>query len=264
MMARMARGRGARTAGATGDPGVERGGQTEAHLPAGEFSSWLQDMRRALRAEDGVDVDCGGCDACCTSSLFIHIRADEARTLARVPEGLAFPAPGTAAGDRVLGYDERGRCPMLRGMHCSIYEHRPATCRIFDCRVYAAAGVHAGDDRRRIGERAARWRFTYSGPAARRQHDAVRAAARFIRENPGSFPGGRVPTDPGQVAVLAVKSYEVFLDLATSDEASDAGADRVSDRGGDRALDHGDGLSTADRLAAAVVEACRRFDAGEE
>ena len=55
----------------------------EADLAAGEFSAWLRKMRYALRAEEATDVDCEGCDACCSSSLFIHIRSDEVRTLRR-------------------------------------------------------------------------------------------------------------------------------------------------------------------------------------
>jgi Fe-S-cluster containining protein len=212
-------------------------------------------MRRALVAEDGVDVECEGCDACCTSSLFVHVRGDEIETLARVPRELAFPAPGAPAGTVVLGYDECGRCPMLRGSHCSIYAQRPATCRIYDCRVFTAAGIEAGgDDRRRISERAARWRFDYPTEADRREHEAVRAAARFIRDNAKSFPGGRVPSDPSQLAVLAVKSYEVFLDT------SDAGSGLPEGAGAD-----GTGSGVAEspgRLAAAVVEACRWFDQG--
>ena len=36
-----------------------------------------------------------------------------------------------------MGYDERGHCPMLVDGDCSIYEHRPRTCRTYDCRVFA-------------------------------------------------------------------------------------------------------------------------------
>ena len=40
-----------------------------------------------------------------------------------------------------MGFDERGRCPMLTDAGCSIYAHRPRTCRTFDCRVFTAAGL---------------------------------------------------------------------------------------------------------------------------
>ena len=46
----------------------------------------------------------------------------------------------------------------------------------------------------------------------RRAHDAVRAAAAFIRDERASFPGGAAPSSPDQIAVLALKVYELFLD----------------------------------------------------
>ena len=49
-------------------------------------------------------------------------------------------------GNMLLGYDENGHCPMLIDDKCSIYEHRPITCRSYDCRIFPAAGIVAGDD----------------------------------------------------------------------------------------------------------------------
>ena len=115
-------------------------------LPAGEFSSWLRRTRSALVEESGADVPCGECNACCRSSYFIHIRPEETRTLSRIPKKLLFPAPGLPKGNVLLGYDEHGRCPMLIDDKCSIYEHRPQTCRNYDCRIFSAAGIAAGDD----------------------------------------------------------------------------------------------------------------------
>jgi len=111
----------------------------------------------------------------------------------------------------LLGYDENGRCPMLADNKCSIYEHRPLTCRNYDCRVYTAAGIVA--DRDSITQRTRRWKFNYSDQDARDQHAAVKSAARFVREHAASFPGGEAPNDPAQLAVLAVKVSDVFLDL---------------------------------------------------
>ncbi|MDQ3896986.1 MAG: hypothetical protein M3326_07025, partial [Actinomycetota bacterium] len=80
-------------------------------LPAGDFSSWLVEMRGALRGENPATVPCGGCTACCRSSKFIHIGPDETDTLAHIPPELVFPAP-RPRGHFVLGYDEHGHCPM--------------------------------------------------------------------------------------------------------------------------------------------------------
>jgi uncharacterized protein len=178
-------------------------------LPAGGFSSWLGRARVALMEEGGADVPCGECSACCTSSRFVHVRSEETQTLVRIPRELLFPAPGLPKGNVLLGYDEHGRCPMLTDGRCSIYEHRPLTCRNYDCRVFSAAGIAADSDL--ITRQARRWEFSHPTQDDRDMHAAVRAAARFLRERAECFPGGTVPGDPPQVAVLAIKVYDVFL-----------------------------------------------------
>ena len=126
---------------------------TDEHGPsggapaAGDFSAWLDEMLGALRGERAADVPCAGCTACCTSSQFVHIEPDETDTLAHIPPELLFPAPLAPRGHVVLGYDERGHCPMLVDDQCSIYEHRPRTCRTYDCRVFPAAGIEIGGRR---------------------------------------------------------------------------------------------------------------------
>lgn len=180
-------------------------------LPAGGFSAWLDGMQRALRGERGSDVPCDGCTACCTSSQFVHIGPDETETLSRIPAELLFPAPRLPAGHVVLGYGQDGRCPMLSDNGCSIYEHRPRTCRTYDCRVFPAAGLELDDDQGVIGQRARRWRFEHPSPLDRTEHEAVRAAALFVEEHEGVLPEGCPPTSPSQVAVLAIEAHEAFL-----------------------------------------------------
>ncbi len=176
----------------------------DGDLDAGDFSRWLADMRAALRGERDSDVSCAGCTACCTASQFVHIGPDETDTLAHIPAELLFPAPRMPRGHVLLGYDERGHCPMLVDDQCSIYEHRPQTCRTYDCRVFAAAAVEPDEEEKAaIARRARRWRFTYPTPADRVAHDAVRAAARSARED--------APTNATQVAIAAVEDYERFL-----------------------------------------------------
>jgi Fe-S-cluster containining protein len=178
-------------------------------LPAGGFSDWLRSARSAHVTDEGADVPCGECTACCTSSYFVHIGPQETETLARIPSDLLFAAPGLPEGTMLLGYDENGHCPMLIEAKCSIYEYRPLTCRMYDCRVFAAAGIAA--DRALIAQRARRWEFSYPAKDDRDQRSAVRAAARFLQEHAECFPGGAVPGNPAQVAILAIKVYDVFL-----------------------------------------------------
>ena len=137
--------------------------------PAGRFSEWLD----AIRSRGEMAVPCGLCAACCTSSQFVHIEPDEAETLARVPAALRFAAPGLPAGHVVLGYDERGHCPMLIDGACSIYEHRPRTCHTYDCRVFAATGVEPDPSQNGIAARVRAWRFDVDDPT---RWDTVRAA----------------------------------------------------------------------------------------
>ena len=154
---------------------------TKQHdLPAGRFSSWLRRTRSAQTKEHGTDVPCNECNACCRSSYFIHIKPEETRTLTRIPRELLFAAPGLPEGNLLLGYDENGRCPMLFDDKCSIYEHRPRTCRNYDCRIFPATGLGAGDDDKAlITQHVQRWKFSYPAERGRRQHSAVQAAAMF-------------------------------------------------------------------------------------
>jgi uncharacterized protein len=118
------------------------------------LSEWLDEFDAASEAQ----VPCGACTACCTSSQFVHIEPDEADALAHVPAQLRFPAPGLPKGHVVLPYDEQGHCPMLVDGACSIYEHRPRTCRTYDCRVFAVTGVEP-EGQPAIAARVAEWRF---------------------------------------------------------------------------------------------------------
>ncbi len=216
----------------------------DCHLPAGDFSSWLRQARTALLHETGMEVACGDCIGCCRSSYFIHIKPEETKVLGRIPQGVLVPAPGLPKGHVLMGYDTRGRCPMLADETCSIYDHRPDTCRNYDCRVFAAAGIAAGgDDKSEINKRVRRWSFTYPTERDTEEHRAVRAAASFIAAHANRFPGGRVPANPSQLAVLAIKTYAVFM---KADRGTSAGESARSDTD----------------LVDAVVQTCQRFDAG--
>ena len=184
----------------------------EHDLPAGDFSAWMTEIQGAIRGERGADVPCGSCTACCTSSQFVHIGPDETDTLEHIPAELLFPAPRLPRGHVLLGYDERGHCPMLVDGKCSIYEHRPRTCRTYDCRVFAATGVVLDDaDKALIARQAERWQFGFPTHADREQHAAVRAAADFLADRPGPTPDGPAPANATQRAVRAIEMHGAFL-----------------------------------------------------
>jgi uncharacterized protein len=171
-------------------------------LPAGDFAAWLSAMQAALHGDADAEVPCGSCTACCTSSQFVPIGPDETDTLAHIPAPLLFPAP-RMPGHVLLGYDQRGHCPMLVDGRCSIYEHRPRTCRTYDCRIFAATGLDVDADdptKDPIAQRVQRWHFTFPAGDDRRRHDAVRTAVRAVRA-----------TSVTQLAVSAIERYEEFL-----------------------------------------------------
>lgn len=192
-------------------------------LPAGDFASWLVNVRDAIEGDGTSDVPCGTCVACCSSSQFVHIGPEEHDAREHIPKALLFPAPRMPLGHVLMGYDEHGRCPMLRAEGCSIYEHRPRTCRTYDCRVFPAAGILPDEpDKVMIAEQAARWQFTFASVEATEVAATVRAAAVFVRERHADL-GEAAPHTSTQRAVAAVRAHHLFI----NDEPSPAD---VSDR----------------------------------
>jgi Fe-S-cluster containining protein len=175
---------------------------------AGALGPWFDELRAALDGRGDTDVPCGDCTACCTSSQFVHIAPDETDTLARIPKALLFSAPMAPKGHVLLGYDEHGRCPMLVDNRCSIYEHRPRTCRVYDCRVFAATGVAPDADKPAVAARAARWVFDAPTDADATLAGALRAAAQFVGTDPDAQ---GLAVNANRHAVLAVRLAEWFL-----------------------------------------------------
>lgn len=190
-------------------------------VAAGSFGAWLKEIRLALRTQRGTNVPCGDCRGCCVSSYHIPLRPEDHAAEVRIPAQWLVRASGRV----MIGYRDDGLCPMLQDGNCSIYEHRPQTCRDYDCRIFAAAGIDVGgDDKRVISNRVREWEFTYASDDDRQVHEAVRAAATFIRTKGESFPGGRGPTGSVGIAVLALKCYRVFLGEKIRDDRETARA----------------------------------------
>jgi Fe-S-cluster containining protein len=190
----------------------------QSSLPAGEFSCWLREARDSLLQDAGADVPCDGCNSCCSSSYFIHVGPQESDALAAIPSALLFSAPGAIDGTLVMGYDKDGACPMLRDGACTIYAHRPIACRMYDCRVFSATGIVPSEAA--IAERAQRWEFRFPAEQDHAEFAAVRAAAHFLQSNPREFPEGFLPTNSAQLAVFAIRVYDVFLE---ADDGVDIG-----------------------------------------
>jgi hypothetical protein len=183
-------------------------------LAAGVFSKWLRHyMRVQAQPEQGADVPCGDCNACCRSSYFIHIRAEEHDTLEQIPSSHLARAGRPHEYDSIMNQNCGGRCPMLVDNRCSIYAHRPQTCRNYDCRAFAAAGIGLGSGpRAAINERVWQWRFEYPTDLDAQRHSAVQAAAAFLQRRADLLLPAHAPTDAGQLAKAAIAVHELFLE----------------------------------------------------
>jgi len=182
-------------------------------LSAGEFLAWLNQIRLIQKTGGPMNVPCGECTACCTSSYFIHIKPHETKTIAKIPKDLMFPAPGLSKGNVLLGFNEKGHCPMFIDNKCLIYDSRPETCRSYDCRIFTATGLQIDDDKVLISQQARKWKFHFNGKDALKNYHAVQAAAKFINKHASAFPHGFIPSNTPQKAMIAIKTYEVFLSL---------------------------------------------------
>jgi uncharacterized protein len=224
--------------GGPADLNVGMSGAGTGRIAAGTFSEWLRNMRAVLRGERDADVPCGDCVGCCVSSYPIPLRPTDRAALDLVPaEHLHFPA--VAGGLARMGYRDDGTCPMLCAGKCSIYEGRPQTCRDYDCRIYAAAGLLPDGDRPIIRQRVHAWRFQIESAEDRDAAASVQRAAIFIQAHSLMFPDAMRAESPTAASVLAVKCHELFHESACAPESED------------REL----------KLVQCVIEAVREFDA---
>lgn len=184
-------------------------------VDAGEFGQWVHSMTASLRSDSGNDVPCGDCVGCCSSSWPIALRASDAKVISKIPAQWLLDPQDAPEGLRYMAYREDGTCPMLTSGRCSVYLDRPQTCRDFDCRLFAAAGIpSAGDNKPLINARIAAWRFSYATPADEAAHQAMRKAAAFLAHPKTRGLAPRLPTSPIALAGLAFKAHRVFLDAA--------------------------------------------------
>jgi Fe-S-cluster containining protein len=154
--------------------------------------------------------------------MFIHINPEETQTIQRIPRALLFDAPGLPKGHLVMGFNDQGHCPMLVDDKCSIYEHRPQTCRRYDCRVFAATGIPVDRDQPDIAHRVNAWIFDYESEESRQEHSTLKDAAAFLQKNRHLFPPGTLPARPAQLVALAVRIYRLFSANANDGTKPDA------------------------------------------
>lgn len=188
----------------------------EEKINAGEFSGWISDFIRTMRGMGEGNVPCGGCVECCTSSKFIHIRPTDMLAIKHIPKEIMFQAPGLPARHYLLGYDEKGHCPMFNEGQCSIYEFRPETCRQYDCRVLAVSGLDVSEEGDEIAKKVSSWKFEYNTSESMELSEAVKLAGYFLSEYSSCFPKGMIPLTGAQLSVLAVRVHLEFVGQSVS------------------------------------------------
>jgi uncharacterized protein len=200
-------------------------------IDAGPFDQWLTVMRAVLRGARDAEVPCGDCVGCCVSAYPIPLRPADRVALDMVPaQHLRLSADGSKLAR--MGFRDDGSCPMLCAGKCSIYSDRPQTCRDYDCRIYAAAGLLPDGDRPVIKQRVLAWRFKVGTDKDRIAADAVQRAAAFIKSHASLFPESMRTNSATAIAVLAVKVSALFEDISASPgmhEPAPQAAKRVAD-----------------------------------
>jgi len=181
---------------------------------AGKFSVWLEALKGSLEGRNSVNVPCGECIGCCTSSYFIHIKPTDIETLKYISKNIRFPAPNLPKGHYILGYDKNGHCPMFKQGKCSIYDFRPETCRQYDCRIYPATGLSLeNDDNHLIFEQSKNWKFDVSSDYDLEAFHAVKSATQFIIEKKEYFPYNLIPGNKPEQAIFAICISDIFKGL---------------------------------------------------
>lgn len=122
---------------------------------AGEAPMRFGGSIRSVIAGKGA-VPCGGCVACCYHPCVgVHPEDERPEDLARLD--LVTREDGVI----VVRKRSDGACVHLGERGCTVYEHRPRACRLYDCRKYAMIGVldsYAG------GRKSPGWRFDARTP----------------------------------------------------------------------------------------------------
>lgn len=178
-----------------------------------KFTLWLNDFIKALKGLNNGEVPCGDCVGCCTSSYFIHLKPTDIKSFKHIPEELMFPAPGLPEGNYILGYNEKGHCPMFDKGKCSIYEFRPETCRQYDCRVFPATGIFPEDKNSQIYRKAKKWKFDTSSSEDQKLFQAAQKASKYLTTYGKLFPDKFLPANAPQLAVFAIRIHSEFINM---------------------------------------------------
>ncbi len=105
-----------------------------------DFLPWLSDVLKLLYRlevtpddrEASLNIPCGDCTLCCQ-----HYRVP----LLESEWGHIYKAVEDKPGEWIIPQRPDGSCTHLVDGKCQIYEQRPTTCRMFDCRERIVANL---------------------------------------------------------------------------------------------------------------------------
>ena len=100
-------------------------------------------------------VNCRSCRACCVDFADTPVLPFESG------DGLDIEVRD---GKRLLRKKANGECVHLLEGGCSVYEHRPVTCRVFDCRDFAVEKL-SNPDLPQLNKAIAQWSVSAESPA---------------------------------------------------------------------------------------------------
>jgi Fe-S-cluster containining protein len=141
--------------------------------PFGSVTTFLREHDAGVRA-GATKTPCGTCTACCVSKEWaaVPLSAEEAERFADCAH--------YSAGTWLLDRKPDGSCVKLIEGKCSVYQQRPRTCRLFDCRwaalIEAICRFGVADEL----ARSALLQWEAPRITERRDRDALEAIARAI------------------------------------------------------------------------------------
>ena len=89
---------------------------------------------------DVVTLPCGSCSLCCKRE-FIVLDEDEGDDPTLYDPEMLYTMPLPYGPAFALAHKPNGDCIALGPQGCTIYEIRPAVCRLFDCRAAYLKGI---------------------------------------------------------------------------------------------------------------------------
>lgn len=150
-------------------------GQYEEARRTGSMSSWIAEYQKLL-ALDAIGqkvaayVPCGSCTACC---YYKKVDVDPQKEKAEDTSHLKVISDPDGQG-LMLAKRSDGACFHLGPNGCTVHEHRPRACRLYDCRSLAIAAVGEEFDG---GRKTPAWLFSLSTKKERLIHAALQMVA---------------------------------------------------------------------------------------